>query len=216
MNFVVSVIHAVAQLDQAAAFFAQVLDFKELDRGEDWIAMENGALAVRLVTTTAARREAGELELEMSTQDVQEAATEFLQQKNIQLLTDTTWVSPEREEMRLRAPHGIVITLSRIYDEDELGVLPDLPTSLDWDEDAECCIKRLLRFVPVNFRHPARRRSTERAEMLAVSEGNIAVDKATALRGLVQSTPGFQHQRLRQELLREGIDPDPLFMEIDE
>lgn len=212
MNFIVAVIHAVERLEQAVSFFHNVLEFQENGRDDGWVQMENGALTVRLVPATH-RYPQGELALEMETQDLPGAASLLLQQAGVSRLTGETRVSPERAEMRLRAPHGIQLTLVRHFDEDELGILPDLPSSLTWTTEADTCIKHILRFVPIIFRGLARRRVTEYAERLTVSAGKHTVDRHTALRSLVRATPAFQHERLRAELARAGIDPEPLFAE---
>ncbi|MFO1349295.1 MAG: DUF2621 family protein [Gammaproteobacteria bacterium] len=212
MNFVTAVVHAVADLEGAAAFFMEALDFREQSRGLNAIVVENGALAIRLVA--AGENRAGELELEMTTADLDGAAAQWLQRQEVSQISAPAWVNPERMEMRLRAPHGVVLRLAREFDEDELGVLRDLPTSLDWMEEAESCVKRILRFVPVGFRDNARRRVTERAEHLAIKAGEVTVDKTTALRGLVLATPDFQIEGLRQSLRAEGVDPEPLFAEL--
>ena len=210
MHFAVSVMHAVADVEQAAAFFESVLGFHERCATHDGIQMSNGALTVRLVPSTPLRPE-GILEIELETPDLQETVDTLLQHAGSAVLQEEQRVTLERAEIRLQVPHGVLITLARTFNEDELGILPALPATLTWTPEAEARLKQILRFVPVMFRGLARRRVTERAEQLTRVAGKGAVDQQIALCALVQSTPAFQHQRLREELLSAGIDPVPLF-----
>ncbi len=172
--------------------------------------MGNGALTVRLVPHTP-QRALGVLEVEMETQDIQEAAAMLRHAGALHILQDETWVTPERTEMRCQVPYGVRVTLTRTFNEDELGILPDLPVSLTWAPEADACLKQILRCIPVIFRGIARRRVTERAETLTLAAGKRVVEQSLALCALVQSTPAFQHQRLQEELRSAGIDPGPLF-----
>jgi catechol 2,3-dioxygenase-like lactoylglutathione lyase family enzyme len=214
MSFAFAVIHAVDDVEQAAAFFRDVLDFREHSRGSDWAQVENGALTVRLVAAHRFARAPSDLELDLATPDVPAASAALLERKGLEPLMAPTWVSAERMEARLRAPHRVVLTLSRTFDEDALGILPELPTRLVWTEDAVAYTQRLLRLVPVSFREQSRRRVIECAETLAITAGGVTVDRDTALRALVMSTPAFQHEGLRAALRGEGIDPEPLFAEL--
>lgn len=214
MSFAFAVIHAVDDVEQAIAFFRDVLAFQERDRGSDWAQVENGALTVRLVAANRFARAPNDLELDLATPNIPAAIAALLEQEGLELLMTATWVSPERMEARLRTPYRVVLTLSRTFDEDALGILPDLPTSLVWTEDAVASTQRLLRLVPVSFREQSRRRVTECAETLAIAAGGVTVDRDTALRALVMSTPAFQREGLRAALREEGIDPDPLFAEL--
>ncbi len=214
MSFAFAVIHAVDDVEQAAAFFRDVLDFREHSRGSGWAQVENGALTVRLVAADRFARAPSDLELDLATPDVSAASAALLKREGLEPLMAPTWVSADRMEARLRAPHRVVLTLSRIFDEDALGILPELPTSLVWTEDAAAYTQRLLRFVPVSFRAQARKRVTECAETLAITAGDVTVERDTALRALVMSTPPFQHEGLRVAFRDEGVDPEPLFAEL--
>ncbi|MDG4549204.1 MAG: DUF2621 family protein [Candidatus Contendobacter sp.] len=216
MSFAFAVIHAVDDVARAAAFFRDVLDFQEHSQGRDWAQVENGALTIRLVAADRFARAPSDLELDLATPDVAAASAALLEREGLEPLMAATWVSAERMEARLRAPHRVVLTLSRVFDEDARGILPELPTSLVWAEDAAMSIKRLLRFVPVSFREQARKRVTERAETLAITAGDVTVDQDIALRALIMTTPAFQHEGLRAALRDEGIDPRPLFAELAE
>lgn len=209
MHFALSIIHAVPDVEQAATFFEQLLGFHERCATHDGVQMGNGALTVRLIPCTPVQT-TGALHIELETADLP-ATVATLMQAGGRVVQPEHWVTPERVETRLQAPHGVCLTLARTFNEDELGILPALPASLTWATDAEACLKHILRFVPVMFRGLARRRVTERAEKLTLAAGRQTVDTPTALQALVYSTPAFQHQRLQDELLRAGIDPAPLF-----
>lgn len=210
MNFVLSVIHPVDDVEQAAHFFEHTLGFHERSVTHDGVQLGNGALTVRLVPCTGPRVP-GVLEIEMETRDLQEATAQLRAAGTLRVLQGEAWVTPERMEMRCQGPYGVCVTLARTFNEDELGILPELPVQLTWAPEADACLKQILRFVPVAFRGIARRRVTERAEQLTLAAGKRVVEQPLALRALVQSTPAFQHQRLQEELRSAGIDPEPLF-----
>jgi len=145
VSFAFAVIHAVDDVEQAAAFFRDVLDFREHSRGSGWAQVENGALTVRLVAADRFARAPSDLELDLATPDVSAASAALLKREGLEPLMAPTWVSADRMEARLRAPHRVVLTLSRIFDEDALGILPELPTSLVWTEDAAAYTQRSFR-----------------------------------------------------------------------
>ena len=104
-----------------------------------------------------------------------------------------------------------MLTLTRDFNEDELGVFPPLPMSLDWDADAGRCIQKILRVVPLSFRQVARVRITEKAEMLAAEEGSVTVNLDCAIKALAEATPVFQHPSLVEGLLELGYEPHDYF-----
>lgn len=215
MNFIVSIIHVVVDVEQAADFLIDVLNFQERSRTQDSVQVDNGALSVRLVTTGIMARAKTTLELEMSTEDLPAAAQHYQAIAGVEILTEPQRLSQEQLEMRLQGPQNIIITLSKTFDEDELAILLPLPTSLDWHEDAEIAVQRLLRIVPLGFREQARQRVTEQAEMAAAYNGEVTVDQLTAIRSLAQATPTFQHQALREALAVEGLNTDVELVESD-
>lgn len=212
MNFVISVIHSVADPILAATFLCDALGFKSTCQSTEAILVENGAIAVRLVPNKAAGQGEGPcLNLELHTRNMAQATAELLVLPDVILVAQPVAVNPARVESRLQGPQGILITLVQEFNEDELGIVPPLPTSLIWNEDAEDCIRQMLRLIPVSFRDSARIRITERAEMLAAEDASITVNIDCAVQALADITPLFQHPVLMSALLQRGIDPSGYF-----
>jgi hypothetical protein len=116
-------------------------------------------------------------------------------------------VSSTRREARLHVADWLELVVSRTYDEDELGVVPALPSSLPWRHDAEAMMKAALLCVPVAFRSDARVKATRLAEELAVVERMpLEVDMSLAARALLEVTPPFQHDRLQSVLRAHGAE----------
>jgi hypothetical protein len=174
------------------------------NQGNNGILLENGAVSVRLVHQTYDT--ANLLHLELYSRQLHEDAQALLTVLGISVISENVRINPARLETRLQAPHHVIIILFQEFTEDDLGVLPDLPISLDWDEAAIVCIQQLLTLVPLDFRQPARRRVTERAEVLAAEQGEITVDVNFAVQALAETTPHFQHPTLVAALRERGID----------
>ena len=212
MNFVISVIHAVADPVSAAAFLCEALGFKNTCQSTEAVIVENGAIALRLVPDNIARQgDVGCLNLELQTRNMAQATSELLLLPDVMLIAQPVAVNPARVESRLQGPQGILITLVQEFNEDELGIIPPLPTSLIWNEDAEDCIRQMLRLIPVSFRESARIRITERAEILAAEDAEITVTINYAVQALADITPLFQHPMLMSALRQRGIDPSGYF-----
>ena len=214
MRFITSVIHKVKNINTATGFFCTVLEFKCKEQTTEWSVVENGAISVRLITQPADEN-ATTLNLELQTKMLAEDTQELLSHPEISLIAEQISNSPERIENKIQCPHGLVISLIREFNEDELEVIPPLPTSLDWDEDAEECVKQLLRIVPLSFRESARIRITEKAEMLIAEKGSITVDINCAVQALAEATPHFQHPALEEALHKRGIDSLNCFVRHD-
>ncbi len=213
MNFTTAVIHRVDDLLMAVSFLTDVLGFNQQTITADGTLVENGALAIRLVQTDDEQYTVGPLYLEMQTNNLSQATTELLDRPEIQLIQQHVEISQQRTETHLQGPHDIVIILAQEFNEDDLGIIPPLPTSLDWQQDAEDCVKQILLQVPIGFRQGARTRITERAEMLIAGHGLISVDVDRAVLALAQVTPIFQHQGIEIALKKLGIDPGDLFQQ---
>lgn len=213
MNFVVSVIHSVDDLADAAAFLCRVLGFQQKPAASNAIIVENGAVAIRLVTAKTELPNTV-LTLELHTQDTATTLTQLRDHAGISLLHQAeNNVRQERTETLLQAPHGIKIMLVQEFNEDQLDISPPLPTELIWHDEAEACVKRMLKLVPISFRQPARVRVTERAEMIAGENASITVTLADALHALADTTPLFQRAILISTLQAEGIDTTIYFQE---
>jgi hypothetical protein len=205
MRFVTAIIHSVKNLTAAGDFFCTVLGFYPAQNYNNFgLLYENGAVSVRLVNDNIHETP---LNLELHSQQLDEDTQELLAHPGVFLLSEKVLINPYRLETHLQAPHGLVITLFKEFNEDDLGILPPLPISLDWETSALDCVQQLLVCIPLDFRHLARQRITERAEVLAAEQGEITVTLNIAVQALAETTPHFQHPTLVAALHERGIAP---------
>jgi hypothetical protein len=209
MDFVISIIYWVADPFAAAAFLCNHLGFQQKQSSDHGIVVDNRAVAIRLTRLSVQNQEA--LNLELQSQNLGKTTEALLKLPNVSLIGGKISVGGTRVENRLQGPHGIIITVSQEFNEDQLGVMPPLPASLIWDEKAENAIRQLLRFTPVHFRDVARIRITEQAEMLAAAQASITVNLDYALQALAELTPHFQHPLLISALQQMEIEPTAHF-----
>ncbi len=189
---------------EALARCLEGLGFRRTQSASPGLLLENGSLALRLTQGQAERP----LRLEAQVRDLSSEAQAL----------GAPWQAESEERLdphwarqRLHHPLGLTLTLLREYSEDELDLLPPLPTHLDWQPEAVAALQQVLRQVPLDFRDAARRRATERAEYLCVVDGGLAPEPHHALQGLVDVTPAFQHPLLADAIRALGYAPEPLF-----
>lgn len=207
--YALAAIHPVADPEATGAVLAEALGFQVRSRDDrGTILVDNGALALRLVPGAAFGGEPSErpLELEVETEDLDGALETLRRKGEILEAEDERRVARDRIERLVRLAEGVTVRLVRILTEDDLGHLPPLPANLVWEERSDLLVRRVLREVPLAFRRAARERATGRAEAVALREGRVEVDEASAVRGLVEATPEFQHERLQRALEDEGIE----------
>jgi catechol-2,3-dioxygenase len=210
MRFVTAIVHRVENLVEASDFFCHTLGFYAQNKSTNYgVLLENGAVAVRLVDDADVLPTA--LNLELYSKQIDEDSAALLAIPGINLIAEQKRVHPTRLETYLQAPHGVTITLYQEFNEDELGIMPELPISLDWEQSAVDCIQQLLTYVPIDFRQLARHRVTERAEVLAAEQGEISVALEIAVQALAETTPHFQHPTLVAALQERGINPQNYF-----
>jgi hypothetical protein len=210
VNYVISVIHKVADLTQAENFLIDQLGFKSTAAGDGWVELDNGALGVKLLQSDVA--DCSELNFNISCSDFEDTLEKY-QKQGFKLVSQPFWSAASVQQAYLRGPHHLHLTIFREYDEDELDILPELPTSIDWSADARKMIRQLLKSVPVSFRELARVRVTDTAESNTIVAGETEVSLPLALQSMVQVTPGFQHEGLKAEMNKNGIDPEDYFIE---
>lgn len=206
MRFITSVIHKVRDIKAACSFFI-FLGFEIKQNTSDWVTLENGSVSVRLIALKDNENFDHNLNLELTTKNLEEDTKDLTSYPGVSLLEKQINHSQERIENKIQCPHNLIISLIREFDEDELGTIPPLPTSLYWEAEAEECVKQLVRIVPLSFRQNARIKITEKAEMLAASKGSITVTINDAVQALAEATPHFQHRALEEALIERGIDP---------
>lgn len=207
MHYALSLVHAVADPDPAALFFVGALGFELRSRGAAHVVVDNGALSIRL--EPAGDGPPASLELEVLTDDLVEALEELLAHEGVEPIGSPSRVSECRFEQQLRAPHGLELRLVRELTEDDLGVLPPLPTSLLWDRYADLMTRELLREVPLAFRANARESATRRAEELSLLSGNVEVSRDSAARALLEIAPPFRKEEVASALAARGIEVRP-------
>lgn len=195
----ISISHAVEDLDAARAFMVEALGFVLAESRDDWALFDNGSLAIRLLKATG--RPSAPFRLELTTRDVGDTADELERRAEVRSRTEERWPSAERCEVSIEVQDWLELVIFRAYDEDELDIVPELPTTLQWSAGADDILRQLLRRLPLPFRDRARTRSVEGAERLASRRGESAVEVATAIKALAEVTPQFQHAALREALV---------------
>lgn len=201
---VIAVVHRVVQPAAAAAFLERALGMTRLEESEEECRLTSGALELRLLRRDPSSA-AAELELELATNDALECRDHLLTEEGMRLRAEAARTRPDRIEVVVESAFDLVVRVVQHLDEDQLGVLPPLPAALEWDPDATLLVQQTLRTVPLAFRDLARRRVTERVEYVAVTMGNVVVDKTHAVRGMLEATPDFQLPALRATLAAAGV-----------
>jgi len=208
--------HTVPSLEEATDFLKDVLQFTVRHQDQRSVLLDNGTLQLRLLSSEAPHApDSQRLRLEISTKRLKKSATHLLARHDVKLLKEESHINMWRSELHLQTDYGIDLILFRKFNEDELGVLPELPISLDWPEDVQEPLKHILCCVPLAFRDKARKEITERAEYLTAEQGNITVAKEQAMLACAQATPLFQHHSLQEKMREVGIDPTPYFKDIE-
>jgi hypothetical protein len=205
VNFVLGVVHRVEHPVEAARCLSETLGFNRVETDGDFQVVENGALTIRLVPSDQPQ---GWLELDAASEDLSESMGQYLPLgwHPDESGKEPHWATPTREELRLLGPHRFALTLFREYSEDELGILPELPTSIPWEEDADQLVRELLRIVPLAFRDSARERIVKAVETDVLVAGQLCVTRGPAVRAMVRVTPDFQHHSLREEIEQRGLE----------
>lgn len=201
----VAVSYPVADPRLTASRLADGLGFVVREsRGDGSVVVDNGAIAIRLAE--AGEAEPPELEFEVETDDLELACEQLRVVAGVVAVAEDRRIGEDRIVRRVALEGGVVVSLTRVLDEDDLGILPPLPANLVWDENTDLLVRRVLRAVPLTFRPSARARVTERAEAVALESGDIEIGLDAAIQGLFDATPEFEHATLRQTLAEEGVD----------
>lgn len=204
----VALAHPVDDPGRTAAVLVGALGFqwrKPVDAAEP--VVENGALAIRLVSTAdRAGGAARPLELDVETDDLDGGFEAIRRRATVTRAGEARWLAADRAVRRIELEGGIAVTLIRTLSEDDLHLLPPLPAALDWDEASDLLVRRVLRAVPLPFRDAARRRVTRCSEAVALEAGRVEVDVNAAVLGLAEVTPEYQYEELALALLAEGVE----------
>lgn len=196
-----SVVQRVRALEPAREFLQHNLGMALRDRSDTFALLDNGSLCVRLVQDAIS---SSRLAIEVVSREPSETLDALAGVARV--IEPLRWVSADRQEARLAVDDWLELVVSRKYDEDELGIVPELPVTIPWHTDASRLLRELLREVPVAFRPDARIKVVRRAEELTVEErADLSVDITIAVRALLEKTPSFQHERLLGVLALHGI-----------
>ncbi len=200
MQFAIATYLNIRNPETAASFLEDALDFKiAYKAGYGWWA-ENGAVTIILQESTT-----DNATIEVQCTHIEKDSACLLQRPDVQALTDIQQ-NQNRVEQQLICDCGILLRLSKVLNEDEMGELLPLPSSLPWDNKTDEITRRILRIAPLSFREKARERVTQRAEYIAVESGSLMVQEAHAMQAFVDITLDFQHQTLFDAMQQESID----------
>lgn len=193
----------VTDLQRAARLWRDVMGFAESRRGEGYLDIDTGNVAIRLLQVPAVETK---VSLRLTVGNVQEAYQTLLaggaEGRYEPMRT------PELEEMAcVSDADGHSIVLWRALTEDEWGFVPELPKQGEWTPEAEDLLKRLLAHVPALFRMLARRKTTKVIELLA-REMQSPVTREIVIKGYITASAKVTRYRLVEPLRAEGINPD--------
>ena len=195
----------VTNLERGASLWRDVMGFAVSRRGEGYLDIDTGNVAIRLMQVPAIE---SRVSLRLSVRDVPAAYQALLAAGATARYEPMKTPEPELEEMAcVSDPDGHAIVLWRALTEDEWGFVPELPKQGEWYPDAEELLKRLLAHVPALFRMLARRKTTRVIEMMA-REAQSPVTRELVIKGYITASAKVTRYRLVEPLRAEGINPD--------
>lgn len=193
----------VSDLDRSARIWREIVGFTESRRGEDYVDMDSGNVAIRLIQVPSV---VSTLSLRLNVHDVDGAYRRLIEGGAVARYAPMH--TPDLEEMAcVTDPDGHSIVLWRALTEDEWDFVPELPKQGEWYPEAEVLLQRLLAHVPALFRMLARRKVTRVVEQLA-AEDHSPVTREHVIKGYITSSAKVTRSRLIAPLRAEGIDPD--------
>lgn len=193
----------VTDVERAAKLWRDVMGFAESRRGEGYLDIDSGNVAIRLMQVAAVE---SRISIRLSVLKVNEAYQALLAGGATSRYEPMR--TPELEEIAcVSDPDGHAIVLWRALTEDEWGFVPELPKQGEWTPDAEALLQRLLSHVPALFRMLARRKTTRVIEQLA-KEAKSPVTRELVIKGYITSSAKVTRYRLVEPLRAEGINPD--------
>ncbi|MBK03439.1 MAG: hypothetical protein CL920_19485 [Deltaproteobacteria bacterium] len=205
---ILSIYHYVEHLAETKTFLLDTLGFEQVHSTQTTTSVENGSIRVCLAQADETNA-ATQIFLEQPTKHIERDVLQYQKTEGFEQVQALHHVSQERAEAHFHTPYGITLILTRNFNEDELGIIPELNMNLCWSPQAESFMRSSLRLVPVVFRDVARTRCTEKAELMSVEHGDVEVDMDTAVRAFIREAPFFMHGVLREELEKTGLDMSP-------
>ncbi len=200
----------VTDLERSTRIWRDVIGFAESRRGEEYVDMDSGNVAIRLIKVPTIETR---VSLRLNVYDVPEAYQRLLAGGTTSRYAPMH--TPDLEEMAcVTDADGHSIVLWRPLTEDEWNFVPELPKQGEWYPDAEDLVQRLLGHVPALFRMLARRKVVRVVEELA-REDNSPVTREHVIKGYITSSAKVTRSRLIEPLRAEGINPDDYQKEFD-
>jgi len=145
MQFAIATYAHLPKPKLAAFFLKDVLGFHiEFKEGYGWW-VENGSIALILQEGTGSTPM-----IEVQCTQIQKDSAILLQHPEIQAKTQIKQQG-NRIEQHLTTTCGITLLLSKVLNEDDMGELLELPTTLPWDEKTNLQTRRILRIAPSAF-----------------------------------------------------------------
>jgi len=203
MNFVSSINHEVLDVKATSQLLCDHFDFAESYVSTNSITVANGVLIIQLHQSNAVQNSI--LCLDYQSDDLETASKRLLNigfdQKGV-VEKKTSF----RHQILFTGELGINILLYKLFTEDDLGIDIDLPISINWEPNAISIVQLLLKEVPLNFRDQARKKAVERAESIAITEGDLQVFLNIAVQSFVDITPNNKHSSLFKRLQEMDVD----------
>jgi predicted enzyme related to lactoylglutathione lyase len=200
----------VTDLERSARIWRDIVGFAESRRGEDYVDMDSGNVAIRLLKVPAVE---SSVTLRLNVADVAAAYQQLLASGTSSRYAPMH--TPDLEDMAcVTDPDGHSIVLWRALSEDEWDFVPELPKQGEWYPDAEDLLQRLLGHVPALFRMLARRKVTRVVEELA-KQDESPVTREHVIKGYITASAKVTRSRLIEPLKAEGINPDDYQKEFD-
>jgi hypothetical protein len=79
---------------------------------------------------------------------------------------------------------------------------------MHWSDEAKDIFKQLMKNLPAGERQEIKEAAQPRAESLAEEENEDEVSVEAAILAVIESTPAEFHDRLRDMMAYQGIDPE--------
>lgn len=193
----------VRSVARARSIYVDVLGFEERAHGKGSMELDaGGTVFLRLVETT---RPEHRVHLRLMAPDI-DAAVLALVHGGCTVIQKAARAPDMTLAASVCDPDGHTLTVWRALTEDEFDVVPELPKTLVWNDDADALLKQLLKGVPSLFRGLARRKVVRVVEEFAA--GHCVVTREEVIRGFIRASPKVTRGRNRRPLVEAGVDVD--------
>jgi predicted enzyme related to lactoylglutathione lyase len=192
----------VSDLTRSTRLYVERMGLQVRREGEGWKDLESGTVTLRLVEV---RKVEQRVSLRVQVADVAAALAE-LAAAGTRVLYEPMRTPALELVASVADPDGHTVTLWRELSEDEYGFVPELPTEMAWEPEAEALMKSLLSHVPALFRALARRKVVRNAEYIASERRRVR--REDVIRAYILSSAKVTRYRLYEPLRANGIRPE--------